>query len=310
MNWNGVIERNREALKRVLAMLAAMVRSDPRSGTESQRFGFPGERTPEAIAEGRAGPHADGPSDCRVPIADCRPTLPRHLHRAVLRLLRPAEAAARRLIVVAAQGIVVTLPKARPPMPEPNPVVPLLRSLGIAVTGSADEFSRLAAGRRAASARKLRARASRDARGNRDAARIPCLPLFDPIRLPKPDRRRYVPPHAAPRISVPGFTVPHRLPPPPAPDDPLDATRLHLRLQALAAALDDLPKHATRFARWKARRDRDRADGRRNDRPRRLTPLKPGRPPGSVLRPTHEVHDILADLQHFARQALAPPDTS
>src|SRR5690606_33081848 len=37
-----------------------------------------------------------------------RQTLPRHLHRAVLRLLRPAEAAARRLIIVTARDLVVT----------------------------------------------------------------------------------------------------------------------------------------------------------------------------------------------------------
>ena len=38
-------------------------------------------------------------------------TLPRHLHRAVLRLLRPAEAAARRLVIALAH----TLPAPPPP---------------------------------------------------------------------------------------------------------------------------------------------------------------------------------------------------
>ena len=37
-------------------------------------------------------------------------TLPRHLYRAILRLLRPAESAARRLIIAASRGIVVNLP--------------------------------------------------------------------------------------------------------------------------------------------------------------------------------------------------------
>ncbi|KQZ14018.1 hypothetical protein ASD44_07965 [Mesorhizobium sp. Root554] len=37
-------------------------------------------------------------------------TLPRRLHRAVLALLRPAEAAARRLVIIAARGLVVVLP--------------------------------------------------------------------------------------------------------------------------------------------------------------------------------------------------------
>ena len=43
--------------------------------------------------------------------ADRPATLPRHLHRFVLRLLRPAEAATRRLIIIAAQDLTVTLPK-------------------------------------------------------------------------------------------------------------------------------------------------------------------------------------------------------
>ena len=42
-------------------------------------------------------------------LADCRSTMPRQLHRAVLRLLRPAEAAARRLIIAQARGLVVAL---------------------------------------------------------------------------------------------------------------------------------------------------------------------------------------------------------
>ena len=42
-----------------------------------------------------------------------RKTLPRRLRNAVLRLLRPAEAAARRLAVALAQKLVVTLPPPR-----------------------------------------------------------------------------------------------------------------------------------------------------------------------------------------------------
>src|SRR5688572_23781854 len=80
MDWNAAIEKNREALKRVLAMLVAMA----------------------GIA---SGPHPEVPAS-----GEPRRTLPRHLHRAVLSLLRPAEAAARRLIIVAARGIVVALP--------------------------------------------------------------------------------------------------------------------------------------------------------------------------------------------------------
>ena len=41
-------------------------------------------------------------------------TLPGHLHRFVLGLLRPAESATRRLIIVAARGLMVRLPKSDP----------------------------------------------------------------------------------------------------------------------------------------------------------------------------------------------------
>ncbi|MBX3570322.1 MAG: hypothetical protein KF914_19830 [Rhizobiaceae bacterium] len=51
-----------------------------------------------------------------------RLTIRRSLHRTVTRLLRPAEAAARRLIVVLARGIVVALPPPRIAVPGPRRV--------------------------------------------------------------------------------------------------------------------------------------------------------------------------------------------
>ncbi|MGN6469018.1 MAG: hypothetical protein ACTHLC_05485, partial [Rhizobiaceae bacterium] len=78
MDWNAAIEKNREALKRVLAMLVAM------AGLGQSAIGRRQSESAQA---------ADGLTDCPLPTADCRPTLPRHLRLAVLRLLRPAEAA-------------------------------------------------------------------------------------------------------------------------------------------------------------------------------------------------------------------------
>lgn len=119
-----------------------------------------------------------------------------------------------------------------------------------------------------------------------------------------------------PRISVPGFTTPHPVPPPRSPDDPVDALRLAQRLAAVAAVLDDLPHHARRFLRWQARNQaaiRDRHAGT-TGRFRRFSALRPGRPPGHPPErqrgAPHEVHDLLADMQYFAREALEPPDTS
>ena len=82
MDWNLAIEKNTEALRRILAMLIAMV-----AGAGAQN------------------------------------TLPRQLHRYVLSLLRPAEAATRRLIIIAARGLVVKIRPWRPAKPKPQPEI-------------------------------------------------------------------------------------------------------------------------------------------------------------------------------------------
>ena len=264
MDWNAAIEKNREALKRVLAMLVAMAGLDDRPTT-----------------------------------------LPRHLHRAVLGLLRPAEAAVRRLIIVAARGIVVALPPARPRKPEPVQSVPR-NGIGTGI---------------------VMPRGFRPGH-SRAAPRSLALPLFDPLprwgASPRPG------PSGVPRISIPGLTKPFPVPRAPSPDDPIDAARLALRLGALGCALDDLPREARRFARWRARaadaarkpdaagaqkgngRDAAGAQDRkqRAGRFRRVWPLRPGRPPGGQRRPRHEVHDILSVVHGLAFWALEPPDTS
>jgi hypothetical protein len=124
-----------------------------------------------------------------------------------------------------------------------------------------------------------------------------------------------------PRISFPGFSEPFPIPPPPSSDDPVNAARLALRFAALGRVLDDLPREARRFARWRATRDaagtqngkgyaEQIKEGSNAGRIRRVWPLRPGRPPGSPRRPTHEVHDILAVIHGLAFWALESPDTS
>jgi hypothetical protein len=83
MDWALAIERNSEALKGIVAALFAML-------------GLAGEATAARI--------------------------PQPLHRAVLRVLRPAESAVRRLIVIAARGLVV---KAAPSRSMPMPARPI-----------------------------------------------------------------------------------------------------------------------------------------------------------------------------------------
>lgn len=264
MDWNAAIERNREALKRILASLVAMAglsaSADPAHPTGS----------------GRAN------------------TLPRLLHRAVLRLLRPAEAAARRLIIVMARGLVVTPPPERPRKSEPRPTI-LRGGVG---TGIIMPRGALASPLRGAVRKKL------------------SLPLLDPLRLP----RSWRPIRASqPRISFPGLSgfVPAQVRSPTTPDGLVSGARLALRLAALGRALDDLPAQAQRFARWRAAR---RAEAAQEKNPQtfragrrrfgRISPLKPGHPPGWHRKPAHEVHDVLNVVHGLAFWALESPDTS
>ncbi len=267
MDGSAAIEWNRQALKRIVAMLVAMAQ-------------------------------AAECTEARVP------TLPRHLWLAILRLLRPAEAAARRLIIAATHGLAVTRPRPRKTRPKTKTMEPLLRRLGIAVVMQpADLALAAAAARPLARPRTL------------------SLPLLDPLRRPlgaglvggpKAGGRRLVPPHAAPRIRFPGVAEPSPLPSPPSPDGPMSATRLNQRLAALAAALDDLPGQAVRFARCKARLEAGRL--------RRTSPLRSGRPPGGRLSrfdpsapcsgKIREIDEILAHTHALAVYALERPDTS
>ena len=208
MDWQLAIEKNREALKSILVMLVAMA------------------GLPVLLGRGDAVIAGDRPK-----------TLPRHLHRFVLRLLRPAEAAARRLIIIAARGLVVELSPPRQRKPKPQSI-----------------FVRAGAGTGIVRVGSLRDRTLA-------ASRAVSLPLFDPLKR-FGSRRRYVKPGAVPRIRsfddarVPLFQQPRQPDPPPlTPDDPLDAGRVFRRLEALASALDDLPRQARRFARWRAHRD-------------------------------------------------------
>jgi hypothetical protein len=264
LDWNAAIEKNRKALKRVLAMLVAMAGL----GSRGQFTFFPQDGAPPqglALAEkSKLSP---------------APALPRRLHRAVLALLRPAEAAARRLVIVTARSLVAALPP--PGTPEAGSV----------------------AARKAGGACIPPASLPRRARS---------LPLFDRLRPFQPPPLPVA--GGMPRISVPGYGVPFPIAMrrPCSPDDPVDAARLALRLEALGRALDDLPRQARRFARWRAARDAAGARHGGTRRPfRRVWPLRPGRPPGWRRRPVHEVHEILDVVHGLALWALERPrDTS
>ncbi|WP_442579197.1 hypothetical protein ACSBOB_27380 [Mesorhizobium sp. ASY16-5R] len=290
MDWTAAVDKNREALKRVLAMLVAMAGMGAGLGAGGQFPFFP-----------QKGAAASGLALAEKSKLSPALTLPRNLHRAIAKLLRPAEAAVRRLIIVAARGVVVVLPPARPRKSTPKPIEPLLRGFGIAVTVSRDELRRIAATRRAAEIRAARPKKR-------------SLPLFDPLR-PWSVRPWPVAADGAPS----GMPFRRR-----SANDPVDATRISLRLQALAAALDDLPGQARRFARWRARnaaaaaKEKLRQEARiapfrrtgKSVRARRVWPLKPGRPPGWRPKSTHEVQDVLEVVHGLAQWAMEKPNTS
>jgi len=241
------IERNRKPLLRIVATLFAAIRF--REGSTVER-------------------------------------LPWALYRMVLSILYPAEAAVRRLIIVAAQGLVVK------PSPERK-------------------------------ARTAKAKPSGTAKGKGTGKSRILFKLFDsekrfahlyrlPPRRPPPENLKA--PARLPRffdydqwgrlmvVPVPLSIDPNSAglvdltpKPPPEPKDPttVNAKPLCRRLFAIKAALEDIPAQAKRYARWRAKPMEER-------RPKRSSALRPGPPPGSRKRPSHEVHEILRDCHWLA----------
>ena len=232
MDWDHAIRRNSEVLAGIVETLFVML-------------GLVGEATVSRI--------------------------PWPAYRAVLRVLRPAESALRRLIVVAARGLVI-----------------------------APAVSR-----------------SKRARGIKKKClhpRVPSFQLFDPQpRIMLPPRR--ISKRAVPRIHFFNndgdfitIGTPIRPAKAPAPartksaDGMVNAHRLIRRLEALDAALADLPRQAKRLVRWRMREEK-------SENPSFKTPLRPGRPPGHRRRAVHLVDELLSECDWLAFRA-AMPDTS
>ena len=82
----------------------------------------------------------------------------------------------------------------------------------------------------------------------------------------------------------------------------VNAARVIRRLEALEAALADIPRQAKRLVRWRMREEK-------SENPSFKTPLRPGRPPGSRRRAVHLVDELLSECDWLAFRA-AMPDTS
>ena len=182
MDWARAIERNSEALKGIVEALFAML-------------GLAGEVTVARI--------------------------PQPLHRTVLRVLRPAESATRRLIIIVARGLVVKLAPSRP-MPA--------GAIGQGGQGGSRPPSfQLFDPRKNFAALRRRT-------GKRTVPRIyfhgidPTLAALWPARRSAAD-------------------------PAPPPDGLVGGERISRRLLALKLALEDLPRQALRLARWRVRRE-------------------------------------------------------
>ncbi len=179
MDWDLAIKRNSEALKGIIAALFAML-------------GLAGEATVARI--------------------------PRSVHSAVLRVLRPAESAVRRLVVIAARGLVV-----KPAASRPKPAGPIKTKKGLHPRSSAFQLF--------------------DPRKNFAPRRRRAFPKVPPRIhfFPYDSLRPAAPPAASPELP---------------PDGIVNAERITRRLQALKLALDDLPRQARRLVRLRARREK------------------------------------------------------
>jgi hypothetical protein len=231
MDWDLAIKRNSEALKGIIETLFVML---------------------------------------GIAATDTGSRLPRPVYYAVLRILRPAESAVRRLIVVAARGLVVKLAPSRP-MPKGHIMVKGgTPGLSFQLFDTRKDFPEL---------RQHRVK----------YAKHPPRILFfgDDSRVD--DLWPAPPPAAAPVY-------------PPPSDGLVNAARLSRRLQVLKLALDDLPRQARRMARWRVRREAMPSS-------KFKSPLRPGPPPGRRKRQIHPIDEILADCHALAWDAMKT-DTS
>ena len=234
MDWPMIVERNRERLLIAIAPLLAVLGFDQRRREE----------------------------------------VPRHFHRALIALLRPAESAVRRLIIIAAIGIVVKL--------------------------------------RIGASRAFPAGLAERLKKALEEERFPAFPLVDPLKRFAPAdfgweqewSEDWGKEQVVPRISVPGLFDPvfPQAVPIPNRDDPIDTTSLLRRIRSLKEALDNLPRHARRLARWKAKGELPRQPGAPH-RPGRLSPFRPGLAPGKHLHEERGIDAILGDCHYFARKA-------
>ncbi len=222
MDWARAIEINQAALARIVAALIAMV---------------------GLVAQGAVA------------------RLPRPLYRRALRILRPAESAVRRLIIIAARGVAV----------KPFCVRPMPKDLALARVGGARASFQLF------DSRKRFGLVWAGSSGPKPEPRVfvfgasPLVPLFQPQESDRSE---------------------------PEVDDGMVGTqRLSRRLQAIKMALENLPRQVKRLKRWQARRDRRPTAKFRSPLRPGLPPGHRKEPRHEVDAVLRECHGLASDVQ-------------
>ncbi len=235
MDWDLAIKRNSEALKGIIAALFAMLGLVP---------------------------------------DDTVSRLPQPLHRAVLRVLRPAESAVRRLIVIAARGLVVKVAPSRP-RPEGQQVIGKGGSAALPsfqLFDTRKDFPDL----RQRRVKYAEASAAHPLLRRRFPGRQPCGQQLRPAASPAPP----VPMAWSTRRASPAGSRPWKL------------------------ALEDLPRQARRLARWRKRQETSP-----NSEVQITAPAGSVRPATGGGR-VHEVDELLHECQTGWPISATMADTS
>jgi hypothetical protein len=196
-------------------------------------------------------------------------SIPHKLRLEILRTLRPAEAALRRLIVIAARGLILKpgQPRTMPPGLAKELRHHRQRRTSLPVFQLSDHHIPIAEPARRAYAKK--------------APRIFMIAPIDPTVAAIWQA------HAAPPVAQPVLAEPENEP-------------LTRRLEAMRAALENLPAQARRMLRWIARRK-----AMAKTRLIHCSPLRAGRAPYLPPTPLRDVDFVLERCHLLAREALS-----
>jgi hypothetical protein len=212
-------------------------------------------------------------------------TLPRRLYFRILSILRPAEYAARRIILMAACKLEWDI------------------RIVEAKAGKKSAESLTSPPRGSEGRVETSARSESEGQGHR----VPAFDLFDPAKdygkffltdaeyaalMKAREEARYLP-------------VPYH-----SPDEPVNAVRLCRRIRALADAMQNIDRYAIRLARWKARHmpngTKGGAVGLKHTSLRSLSrcqPLRIGQPPGWKKHPETAIEEVVKDTHILALDA-------